>query len=330
MADNYTPLRWGILGAGSIARRVGNDVTPLSDHTFQAVGSRDKAKADKFGDEFSIPNRHDSYEALVNDPEVDLIYVATPHNFHKEHTLLALNAGKAVLCEKPFTINASEAQVLVDAARQKNLFLMEGMWSRCFPAMHKMRELLRDGAIGDPLLLQADFGFRAGVNPDSRLFNPALGGGGLMDVGVYPVALAFDIFGSPSKVAGVAHIGSTGVDEVAGMLLGYESGAIATLSTGIRVNTPQVATLIGSEGKIVLPGAWWCPKSVILSRNGKDTETFDFDFERGGFQFEAAHVAECLRAGKTESDLIPLDQSLEIMKTLDTLREQMGVKYPME
>ena len=180
MSENLTPLRWGILGAGGIAKRVSNDVVKLSDHKLYAVGSRDKAKADEFANSYDIPNRYGSYEELCADPDVDLIYVATPHNFHKEHTLLALDHGKAVLCEKPFTINFAEAKTLVEAARAKNIFLMEGMWSRCFPAMAKVRSLIAEGAIGEPRILEADFGFRSGVTPESRLYNPALGGGGLL------------------------------------------------------------------------------------------------------------------------------------------------------
>jgi predicted dehydrogenase len=328
--NNYSPLRWGILGAGSIANRFCSDVKLLSDHRLAAVGSRDKAKADTFADKFTIQNRHDSYEALVADPEVDVIYVATPHPFHKEHSLLALRAGKAVLCEKPFTINAGEAEVVVKEARDRGLFLMEGMWSRFFPALVKLRELVAEGAIGEPRMLQCDFGFRSGVNPEGRLFKPELGGGGLMDVGVYTVSLASMIFGEPNRSTSLANLGSTGVDEEAAMLLGYPKGGLAVLSTAIRLNTPHEATLLGTDGNIKVPGAWWCPRKLTVKRAGKDEETFEFPYEGGGFQFEAQHVAECLRAGKTESDVIPLDETLSIMRTLDGLRAQFGLKYPME
>ena len=246
----YTPLRWGILGAGSIAQRFCNDVSKLSDQKIAAVGSRDKAKADTFADKYNAPNRHDSYEALVADETVDIIYVATPHNFHKEHSILALNAGKHVLCEKPFTINRDEAAAIVDVAHEKNLFLMEGMWTRCFPIMFKVRELLESGAIGEPRMAYGDFGFRAGVNPESRLFNPALGGGGLMDVGVYTVSFAQMVFGKPDKMASLANVGTTGVDEEAAMILHFPTGAMATLTTAIRLNTPQESTILGTDGSI--------------------------------------------------------------------------------
>ena len=262
MSENLTPLRWGILGAGGIAKRVSNDVVKLADHKLYAVGSRDVAKADTFADGYDIPKRYGSYEELCADPDVDLIYVATPHTYHKEHSLLALAHGKAVLCEKPFTINLGEAQAVVDDARAKGLFLMEGMWSRCFPAMAKVRELLKDGAIGEPRLMEADFGFRAGVNPESRLFNPALGGGGLMDVGVYPVSLAHMVFGEPERIASLANLGSTGVDEEAAMLLGFPGGALGVLYTAVRVNTPQSVTILGTDGRIEIPSPWWTPKAV--------------------------------------------------------------------
>lgn len=339
-SPEFSPLRWGILGPGSIAKRFSTDVKLLPDHALTAVGSRDLEKANAFADSFEIPNRHGSYEALVADPDVDIIYVATPHPFHKEHTLLALNAGKAVLCEKPFTINRAESEELVATARAKNLFLMEGMWSRCFPIVRKARALASSGAIGKPRMLEADFGFRAGstddsgkltgFNPQGRLFDPALGGGALMDVGVYPVSLACMFFGTPDAVAGLATVGTSGVDENSGMLLRFAGGEIGVTSTSIQANTVQKATLLGSDGRIEIHAPWWRPSALTVYRNGQEPEKIEEPFEGGGFQFEAMHVAECLRAGKTESDLITLDESLAIMGVLDTLRAQIGVKYPME
>ena len=342
MSEKYMPLRWGILGAGGIANRFCTDVKPLADHRLTAVGSRDQAKAEEFGNKYEISNRHTSYEALCADPEVDVIYVATPHNFHKEHTLLALNNGKAVLCEKPFTINLAETQVLVDTARAKNLFLMEGMWSRCFPLWVKVRESLKEGVIGKPRMLIADFGFQAGQTNDAgklvgynakgRLFDPELGGGALMDVGVYPVSLAQSLFGgTPDQIAGVATIGDTGVDENAGMIMRYPGGAVAITSTSLQTTTPWTATILGSAGKIEVHHPWWTPKSATIYKNGSEPETLEMPYEGGsGFQFEAMHVADCLRAGKTESDIVTHADSLSVMHTLDTLRAQMGVKYPME
>jgi len=340
MSSNYSPLRWGILGAGAIAKRFCADVRPLSDHALAAVGSRDREKADAFGDQFEVANRHGSYEALVSDPEVDVVYVATPHTFHREHALLALNAGKHVLCEKPFTINLGEAEEVVAAARAKGLFLMEGMWSRCFPIMAKAREVARSGAIGRPRLIEADFGFRGGkmgdggvlegVNAEGRLHNPDLGGGALMDVGVYPVSLAMMFFGAPDDVAALATLGSTGVDENTGMLLHFPGGEMGVLHTSIQVSTVQKATVLGTDGRLEIHSPWWKPSVLTVYRNGQEPERHEMPYEGGGFQFEAMHVAECLRAGRTESEIVPLDDTLAVMRTLDTLRGRIGLKFPME
>jgi len=332
MPEDYATVRWGILGAGSIAKRFTEGANFLPDANVVAVGSRDRSKADQFADAYDIPHRHGSYEALVGDPDVDVIYVATPHPFHKEHALLALNAGKHVLCEKPVTINAGQLQEMVDTARAKKRFLMEGHWSRCFPVMAKIREALKAGDIGEVRLVECDFGFRSGVNPEGRLFNPALGGGALLDVGCYTVSFASMVLGAPDRVQGMATIGETGVDEQAGMLLGYPSGALAVLSTAVRTNTPHEAVINGTDGRITVHSPWWKPEraTIVRSGGGKGTETIEIKNEGTGFNYEAAHVAECLRAGKTESDIMPLDESLAIMRTLDTLRAQFGVKYPME
>ena len=330
MNNEYSTVRWGILGPGSIAKRFAEGLKTLPDARLVAVGSRTREKADRFAEQFGAPNRHDSYEALVADPEVDAIYVATPHTLHREHSILALNAGKAVLCEKPFTINAGECREVVRVAREKNLFPLEGMWSRFFPAMARLRELIRDGVIGEVRMVQVDFGFRAGVNPESRLFNPSLGGGALLDVGVYCVSFASMILGTPSRVESMATLGDTGVDEQSAMLLGYPDGQIALLATAIRTNTRQDALVTGTEGHIVLHRPWWNPRTLTIARGGKDPETLEIPFEGNGFHYEAAEVARCLRAGKLESDVLPLDESIAILETMDKIRGQWGLKYPVE
>ena len=323
------PIRWGILGLGSIADKFATGLQSLVDAELVAVGSRSQEKADRFGGQFNAPNRHASYEALASDPAVDAVYIATPHPMHVEDALLCLNAGKAVLCEKPFTINAAQAERVVQVAREKKIFLMEAMWTRFFPLMSRVRELIATGVIGEVRMLQADFGFRAGIDPASRLFSPALGGGGLLDVGVYPISLASMIFGTPNQVTGLAHIGETGVDEQAGLVLAYDAGRLAVLSTGVRINTPQAATILGTDGQIKIQAPWWQPSAMTVS-SGSKTEDVTLPFESNGYQYEAQEVARCLRAGKTESDLLPLDETLQIMRTLDTLRGQWGLKYPME
>ena len=322
-------VHWGILGPGNIAKQFATGLQAVSGAKLLAVGSRTQEKADAFADLYGAPKRHSSYEALAADPEVDVIYIATPHPGHKEAALLCIEHGKAVICEKPFTINAKEAEEIITAARAKGVFVMEAMWSRFFPAMAHVRKLLSDGAIGEVRMLQADFGFRTDVNPSGRLFDLALGGGGLLDVGVYPISLASMIFGTASQVTGLAHMGETGVDEQAAIVLGYPGGALASLTTGIRINTPHEAFILGTDGHIKLHGPWWKPATLTVNSGGKSEEV-TIPFNSVGMNYEADEVNQCLRAGKTESALMPLDETLAIMKTMDTLRAQWGLKYPME
>ena len=323
------PLRWGILGCGSIANNFATGLQSVPEAKLQSAASRTPGKADTFADKFGAPTRHTDYESLAHDPDVDVVYVATPHPMHAEHAILCLNAKKAVLCEKPFTVNAAQAQAVIDAAGSNNVFCMEAMWSRFFPAMRRVHQLVKDGAIGDLRMVQADFGFRAGVNPEGRLFNPALAGGGLLDVGVYCVSLASLLLGTPTQVTGVAEIGETGVDEQAALALMYDGGRIASITTGVRTTTPHVAFLLGTDGSITLPAPWWKPTGYILNANGKE-ETVDVPFVGQGMNYQAQEVAACLAAGKTESDIMPLDETLSIIQTLDTLRALWGLRYPME
>lgn len=323
-------IRWGILGPGSIAHPFAAGLRELPDAHLTAVGSRDQARADAFGAQFHIPHRHGSYEALAADPDVDVIYVATPHPFHREHCLLALRGGKAVLCEKPFTVNAREAEEVAAEARMRKQFLMEGMWSRFYPIMDRVRSLLREGAIGEVRMVEADFGFRAGFDPKSRLFDPNLGGGALLDVGVYLVSLASMVLGAPDRVTGLATLCATGVDEQAVIALGHPGGALAALSTAITTHTRHRATFLGTTGRITLHPPWWKPERITLVRSGQEDQDVHLPMTGTGFNYEAAEVQRCLRAGLTESPILPLDETAAVMRTMDALRSQWGVKYPME
>lgn len=323
-------MRWGIIGTGSIAHKFATGLTALTDAELVAVGSRSQASADKFGDEFKVARRHASYEALANDAEVDAIYVSTPHPFHKANTLLALGAGKAVITEKPFAMNAREAKEMIDFARQNRVFLMEAMWTRYLPAIVRVRELIAQGVIGEPRMLMADFGFRAGINPQHRLFNPDLGGGALLDVGIYVVSLSSMIFGKPDRISGLAHIGETHVDEQSAILLGHPGGQLAALTTAVRTNTPHEALISGTNGQIKIHGSFWRGEKLTVTVYGKETTEINLPLHGNGYNYEAAEVARCVRAGKTESEVMPLDETLSIMQTLDTIRAQWGLKYPME
>ncbi len=323
-------FRWGILGTGSIARQFVRGLNSVPEAEVLAVGSRSEASAAKFADKRNIPRRHASYQALASDPDVDVVYIATPHPFHAENATLCLEAGKAVLCEKPFCVNAAEAERVVGLAREKGLFLMEGMWTRFFPLMEEVRRLVSEGSLGEVRMLNVDFGFRADPDPASRLFAPGLGGGALLDVGVYCVSFASMVLGRPSRSVGISHLGETGVDEQASVVLEHEGGRLANLSIGIRTTTPQEATIMGTEGYVRIHAPWWRPKSMTISRPGEEDESVEAPVSGNGFNYEAAEVMRCLEAGKTESDIMPLDETVSVMRTMDTIRAAWGLRYPGE
>lgn len=323
-------FRWGIISTGRIANDFARGVAQLPDATVAAVGSRTQAAADAFGDEHGVARRYASYEALAADPDLDAIYVATPHPFHAANCITCLEAGKAVLCEKPFTINAAELEAVVALAREQRLFLMEGMWSRFMPATVKLRELLASGVIGDVNIVDIDFGFRAPFNPEHRLFAPELGGGALLDIGIYSLSFASMVLGGPQRIAGMAHLGESGVDENAAIILGYAGGALATICTAIRTSTPHQAVINGTQGRITMHPPYWFPQRITLEVHGGETSVMDIPMNGNGFNHEAAEVARCIRADQTESEIMPLDESLELMRTMDEIRAQWGLRYPME
>ena len=324
------PIRWGILGPGSIANQFAKGLQAAPDGQLIAVGSRDLQRAETFASQYGAPNRHGSYEALVADPEVDAIYIATPHPFHKESAILCLEAGKAVLCEKPFTVNAAEAAAVVAGARANKTFLMEAMWSRYLPIIVQVRKWLDEGAIGEPLQVNADFGFRANVNPEGRLFNLELAGGALLDIGIYVVSFAAMVLGSdPVHITASAHIGETGVDENTGILLRYNSGAVATLSCAVRASSPHTALIVGSEGTISIDPSWWKGEAATLKAGDRE-EHIELPLAGNGYNYEAQEVARCLGAGELESPVMPLDETVALMRILDEVRAQIGLKYPME
>jgi dihydrodiol dehydrogenase / D-xylose 1-dehydrogenase (NADP) len=323
-------IRWGILGTGNIAHQFARGLRAADDVELIAVGSRTQAHADQFGDEFGVPHRHASYEALAADPEVDAVYVATLHPLHKDCSILCLNAGKAVLCEKPFAINAHEAEQMIAVAREQGRFVMEALWTRFSPVMVKIRELVAQGAIGEVRIVSADFGFRTDLNPKGRLFDLALGGGALLDVGVYPISLASMILGTPSQIVSTVHIGETGADEQNAMLFTYPQGQIAVLTSSLRTLTPWEVLIAGTEGMIRIESDWWRPQAFRLKRNGQPDEVFKLPFRGNGYEYEAMEVGRCLRAGELESPIMSHAETLSIMGMMDTIRAQWGLVYPTE
>ena len=324
-------IRWGIIGTGAIAHHFARGLQAVPDAELVAVGSRSIDTANTFADTFAVPRRHGSYAELAADPEVDVVYVSTPHQDHVASTLLCLEAGKPVLCEKPFAINVGEARQMVEKARERNLFLMEAMWTRFRPAMVKVRELLASGALGDVRFLSANIGWKSKFDPEFRLYNPELGGGALLDGGVYPVSFASMVLGPPSAIASVASLGETGVDEQEAIALAYPTGAVASLGVTIQASPVSIGLILGTEGRIEIHHDWHRPEALTFTPYGGEAQRFDYPQTEGnGYQYEAIEVARCLREGLLESPVMPLNETLQIMMTMDTLRDQWGVRYPME
>lgn len=324
------PIRWGILGPGKIAHKFANGLQHAPGAELVAIGSRSQDNADRFADTFRVPRRHASYDALVNDPEVDVIYVATPHTVHREATNLCLRAGKAVLCEKPFAMNAAEAEDMVATSQETGKFLMEAMWPRFRPAMSDVRDVIASGTIGEIQLVTADLGWNNPYDPEHRLYNPELGGGALLDGGVYAISFASMLLGTPTTITGLAALVESGVDGTAVMALGYPNGALASLSVCVTGNPITTATIVGSKGRIAID-FWWSPKTVTVKVDGEGETVEDYTAEEGnGYQFEAMEVMRCLREGLIESPFLPHAEIVDVMRTMDDLRDQWGIRYPAD
>ncbi len=330
--SDVTPIRWGIIGTGGIATAFAADLALMPDASLVAVGSRSQGTADEFGERFDVPHRHATYAGLVNDADVDAVYVSTPHPGHHDAALSAINAGKAVLVEKPFTMTANEASSLIDAARSHGVFLMEAMWARWLPHMVRVRELLASRALGDVRVVIADHNQWFARDPAFRLFDPALGGGALLDLGIYPVSFASMVFGAPTRVTAVSDRAFTGVDATTSVILQYEDGAHSVLTTSLEVAGPNRAVIVGTEARIEIDSVFYAPTTfTLIGRDGMVQERFDQPQAEGrGMQHEAAEVMRCIRAGKLESDVLPLHETLAIMETLDEIRRQIGLVYPGE
>jgi predicted dehydrogenase len=325
-------IRWGIAGTGGIAAAFARDLALLPDAEIVAVGSRSQGAADAFADTFGIPHRHVGYEALAADPDVDAVYVAVPHTGHCEATLAAIAEGKAVLCEKPFSLNAAEAEQMVAAARAAGTFLMEAMWVRFLPHFALVRKLIADGRIGQVRAVVADRGDILSADESHRVLNLDLGGGTLLDLGIYPVSFASMVTGGhlPDRVEAVAAFAATGADAQTSMVLGYPGGAHAVITTTLSSRSPNAVSVTGTEGRIVLPRAWGRTSPVELTLLDGTVESTELPHQGHGLRHQAGELGRCLRAGLTESPVIPLDETLSVMRTLDLVRERIGLRYPGE
>ncbi len=322
--------RWGILGTGGIAKLFTRDILGEGLEV-SAVGSRTKEGAESFGESFGIARRHGSYEALLADPEVDIVYVSTPHPFHHPNALAALRAGKHVLLEKPFTINRAQARELVDTARAKGLFLMEAMWTRFLPTFARLREIVAAGTIGEVGTVIADHNQFLPMEKAPRLHLPELGGGALLDLGVYPITLAHLLLGAPSRVQAAASLSELKVDGQTSLILTYASGAQASLQCGMSALGPNRAFVVGSLGRVEIDSIWYNQSAFTqYSREGEVVERYAETVRNRGMQYQAFEAERRILAGEIESPVMSHQASLEIMGIMDEARRQVGVKYPGE
>ena len=328
-----TKIRWGILACGKIAKKFAADLKLVEDGELIAVASRDVERAKQFAADFPAKYVFGSYEELVNCDEVDAIYVASPHSHHHEHTLLCLNHGKAVLCEKAFAINQQQAKEMIDLARTKKVFLMEALWTRFLPHYLKVRDMIAEGKLGELKGVLANFGFKPPAPVSPRLFEPALGGGSLLDIGIYPVFLAQSILGVPDSITAKMDPAHTGVDEQCSMVFHYKNGMTANLFSTLASNLETDADIFGTKGRIRLTNRFYEPSATIQYYPDIITSRTIIPIEKEagwGYQHEIRHVNECLQKGLTESPVWSLDETLSLMQTLDAIREGMGLRYSVD
>jgi predicted dehydrogenase len=311
------PIRWGVIGTGGIAHTFVRDLTFIDDCVVAAVGSRSEASAQAFGDEFNVPRRYDSYEALVADDDIDAVYVATPHPMHFANASLALEHGKPVLVEKAFTMNGQEARDLVALARSKNLFLMEAMWTRFLPHVVALRELVASGELGELVSFEADHGQWFELDPEFRLFAPELGGGAILDLGVYTISFASMLLGTPERIMAMVEPAFTGVDGQASMVFGYPSGAQSILTCTSLARTATRAFLSGTRARVAIDSEFYAPTSYTVITKEGASERSNFETRGRGLHYQAQEVARCLREGLLESSTMPLNESVAIMETID-------------
>lgn len=320
-------INWGIIGPGKIAGKFAQDLQLVENAVLHGIASRDSERSDAFAKKYNAVRVFDNYEALAADPEVDIIYVATPHVFHFEQTMLCLRSGKAVLCEKPFGMNAQEVKIMTEEARSRNLFLMEALWTRFIPGTEKLLELIQKDTIGKVQYVKADFGFLGDGNKDSRVYNPDLGAGTLLDIGIYPVYLSLLLLGIPDQIKAVASFTDTGVDSFCAIISDYFSGEKAFSESTILSNTPIEAFIYGDKGSIKMHSRFHHTERLTMQLNDNTSETFHLPYIGNGYYHEIVEVMDCLKQGKTESDKMSHSMSLALIKTLDNIREDIGLKY---
>jgi predicted dehydrogenase len=327
---NMKPFNWGIIGPGRIAEKFANAIPLVGRAILTSVSSRDIGRAERFAKTFGAPFYYDSYELLAQDKNIDAVYVAVPHSLHCLVAIKCLENGKAVLVEKPLALNEGQVKEMIDTATRNNSFLMDGMWTGFLPAIQKTLELVKEGAIGEIRQIRADFGFRAKYNPADRLFNMQLGGGCVLDVGVYPLFLCQSLLGYPKNIEAKAQLSPTGVDEHCEAVLNYENAEAKIISSFIY-DTARTADIIGTKGRISIPSAWYkADRLTLITEDEKEPKEFLFEPVINGFEYEIREVMRCKEMGLIESPLITHDFNLKLARTMDVIRKQIGVKYDGE
>ena len=318
---------WGIIGPGKIANKFAAALPLAGSARLHAVASRDFSRARSFAAAHGAPQIYDSYEQLAADPAVDAIYIATPHGLHAEHAILCLRSGKAVLCEKPMALNSTQVSGMIAASQHHHAFLMEAMWTRFLPLIKTVTDLIAAGKIGRLSYIRADFGFLAPFQPDSRLYDLRLGGGSLLDIGIYPLFLCQFLLGTPDHIYAGGHLAPTGADDTCHAILNYDDGRSAVISSTLACQTSLTAEIAGTEGSIRIPSPWYKNDLLSWNRSGKADDTIVLDPMVNGFEYQIREVTRCLDAQLTESPQMTHSFSLAMSRTMDEIRRQIGVRY---
>lgn len=320
-------IKWGIIGLGKIAHLFVNDLLLSKNSVLYAVASRDIKKSKAFSAKYNSEKHYGSYDDLVHDPDIDIVYVATPHALHFENTMMCLQNGKSVLCEKPIGMNAVQVKKMQEEAKSRNLFLMEGIWTRFIPATEKLLELLEQKIIGNLIKVRADFGFKANFDPESRVFNKKLGAGSLLDIGIYPVYLSLITLGIPGKIKSTAHFTSTGVDSYCNMFFEYEDKVKANLESTIEKDTPVEANIYGTKGHIKLHSRFHHTEKISVYIHEDLKDVYEIPYTGNGYFHEIEEVNNCLSSGKIESSKLTHQTSIDLISILDRVRDEIGLKY---
>ncbi len=320
-------IKWGIIGLGKIAHIFAHDLALVEQAELFGAASRDGIKAKEFAQRYNTQKSYASYEALAADPEIDVIYIATPHVFHFEHTLLCFENNKSVLCEKPMGMNGIQTQKMIEMSKSKGLFLMEGLWTRFIPATEKLIDLLERKTIGDIIFMRADFGFKAARDLDGRIYNKELGGGSLLDVGIYPIYLSLLTLGSPNEISAAARFTPSGVDGYCSMMFHYDHQSKASLESSIEANTPTEAHIYGTNGSITLHSKFHHSEKLTLRIHGQPEEVVEVKYAGNGYVHEIIEVHRCLRSGLIESEKHSHQRSLDLSEMLERVSDQIGLNY---